>query len=156
VILFDSKAEPRGAWRVLGLLPTVIFAAPGVIVLNSGAPTVPLEWALFALWGLVTCIATTVGVIHLCSVERLEVDGSHLHYVRQVLTWRREWSLSLANIQELVIPGAGREYMRGSWGVGVPALVIRSAGRVYRCCFAIRPSKAEAIAQEVRAIAGAA
>jgi hypothetical protein len=56
----------------------------------------------------------------------------------------------LAEITSIRVPGLGREHVLRSWGVGVPALEVGAPTRLLRCCFGVRPSEADSVAQRLR------
>lgn len=126
------------------------FAVFPISVAVTHVQPAPLEWMVVALIALASLLAVVIGVVHIVSLERVVLDGSEVRASREIGPLRFGWSVSLAEITSIQVPGLGREHMRHSWGVGMPALVVRTSARVLRCCFGAHPSDAEFVAERIR------
>jgi hypothetical protein len=154
-LLLDTGGQrPRYVDVVGAILVAVFFGAVPLVVIIKRLKMEPLEWVLFGLWASVSLVALLVALVHLLGHERLILEDGRLRGVRDVGPVHHEWSVRLSDISDVRVPALGREFMIGAWGVGVPALVLKTRAGTYRCCMAIHPRTAEILAERIRSAAG--
>jgi hypothetical protein len=150
-VLLDRNAQ-HGRWLdVMGIVAFGGLAGilPALAMIYR-VPMVPLEWVMVGLFATIPLLAALVTALHVFGKELLVLDGDRLYSSRRAGPWGHAWSVALEDITLLRVPGLGREMMQHSWGVGVPALVVKTRSRTRRCCFAVYPPEAEAIASKIR------
>jgi hypothetical protein len=120
-VLFERRGRSWPHWT----RSTGVFVAAGALavlpvsVAFTHVQPAPLEWIVVALPALASLLAILIGVVNIVSLERVVIDGSEVKASRDIGPLRLGWSVSLAEITSLQVPGLGRQHAAGTLGHGI-------------------------------------
>src|SRR5688572_16259229 len=133
-VLLDRNrhtADPL-ADSVLNLALAGLFLF-GALVLGRAALAVSSGGG--AMWlfpGLLAFLAAGFGFISVWNYfgrEVLEIDETAVHATRYLGRFQRRWTVRLDEITSVEVPALGREFIKGSWGIGMPSLHLRTPSK---------------------------
>ena len=102
-------------------------------------------WCLPGVLGFLAAGFGFLAVWHYFGREVVELAGGAVQVTRNLGGFQRRWTVSLDEITGVEVPALGREFVNGSWGVGMPSLYIRTRRKTIRCCIAVPPAHAQRI-----------
>jgi len=158
LILLNRRGRRWPYWltSLQAFLMAAVFAWLPVVVIADSISVSPLEWVFVGILAVASLLAVLIGVVHLLSWERIVIRDSRIEATRQIGPLCFRWSVPMSDITSIDVPSFGPNFRGYSSGcVGVSALIVRAQGREFRCCFGVPPSKADAVAAEMRRHAGA-
>lgn len=104
-----------------------------------------LLWLLPGILGILAAGFAFSAVWHYFGREVIEVEGGTVQATRFLGPFKRQSAVSLGDITGVEAPAVGREFVKGSWGVGLPSLYVRTPSKTLRCCISVPPAYAQQV-----------